>query len=81
MSDRRPPRLLVKTLSVAFITLALLLGVVFVVITLTVRNQVRQTVASNLESTQRLFAAAELWLGDERQQKVRIVRSDGRPSP
>jgi len=28
----------------------------------------------------RLFAAAELRLGDERQQKVRIVRADGRPS-
>ena len=31
----------------------------FVVVTLSVRNQVRQTVASNLESTQRLFAAVE----------------------
>ena len=48
-----------KTLTVAFITVALLLGVVFVVVTLSVRNQVRQTVASNLESTQRLFAAVE----------------------
>jgi putative nucleotidyltransferase with HDIG domain len=57
--DRRPPRLLVKTLTVAFITVALLLGVVFVVVTFTVRNQVRQTVASNLESTQRLLAVVE----------------------
>ena len=59
MIDRRPPRLLVKTLTVAFLTVALLLGVVFVVVTVTVRNQVRQAVASNLESTQRLFAAVE----------------------
>jgi len=60
VSDRRrPPRLLVKTLTVAFVTLALLLGVVFVVVTLTVRNQVRQAVLSNLESTQRLFATVE----------------------
>jgi len=57
--DRRPPRLLVKTLTVAFLTVALLLGVVFVVVIVTVRNQVRQAVASNLESTQRLFAAVE----------------------
>jgi type IV secretion system protein TrbG len=35
----------------------------------------------NVLIVDRLFAAAELRLGDERQQKVRIVRSDGRPSP
>lgn len=34
----------------------------------------------NVLIVDRLFAAAELRLGDERQQKVRIVRSDGRPS-
>jgi putative nucleotidyltransferase with HDIG domain len=59
VNGRQPPRLLVKTLTVAFVTVALLLSVVFVVITFTVRNQVRQTVASNLESTQRMFAAVE----------------------
>jgi type IV secretion system protein VirB9 len=35
----------------------------------------------NVLIVDRLFAAAELRLGDERKQKVRIVRSDGRPSP
>ena len=34
----------------------------------------------NLLIVDRLFAAAELRLGDEKQQVVRIVRSDGRPS-
>jgi type IV secretion system protein VirB9 len=34
----------------------------------------------NVLIVDRLFAAAELRLGDEQQQKVRIVRSDGRPS-
>ena len=34
----------------------------------------------NVLIVDRLFAAAELRLGDERQQKVRVVRSDGRPS-
>jgi type IV secretion system protein TrbG len=34
----------------------------------------------NVLIVDRLFAAAELRLGDERQQKVRIVRSDGRAS-
>lgn len=34
----------------------------------------------NVLIVDRLFAAAELRLGDEHQQKVRIVRTDGRPS-
>ncbi|MFI5179296.1 MAG: HD-GYP domain-containing protein [Vicinamibacterales bacterium] len=56
---RRPPRLLIRTLAVTFLTVAALLVVVFVVITLTVRNQVRQAVAANLESSERMFAALE----------------------
>ena len=56
---RRPPRLLIKTMAVTFVTVALLLLVVFVVVTLTVRSQVRHAVRSNLESSQRLFAALE----------------------
>lgn len=35
----------------------------------------------NVLIVDRLFAAAELRLGDKRQQKVRVVRTDGRPSP
>ena len=34
----------------------------------------------NVLIVDRLFAAAELRLGGETQQKVRIVRTDGRPS-
>jgi putative nucleotidyltransferase with HDIG domain len=56
---RRPPRLLVKTLAVTFATVALLLVAVFVVVTFIVRDQVRQTVSSNLESSQRVFGAIE----------------------
>jgi putative nucleotidyltransferase with HDIG domain len=48
-----------RTLAVTFVTVALLLGVVFVVVMLTVRKQVRQSVAANLESSQRMFAALE----------------------
>jgi putative nucleotidyltransferase with HDIG domain len=56
---RQPPRLIVKTtIAVTLVTVALLLLVVFVV-TLSVRDQVRQAVAGNLESTQRLFAVLE----------------------
>ena len=56
---RQPPRLLVKTVAVTFITVALLLVVVFVVVTLNVRDKVRQAVISNLASSQRMFAALE----------------------
>jgi putative nucleotidyltransferase with HDIG domain len=55
----RPPRLVVKTLAVIFATVFLLLAVVFVVVTLRVRAQVRESVTNNLESSQRLFAALE----------------------
>ena len=58
-SGRRPPRLVVKTLAVTFGTVFLLLVVVFVVVTVSVRDQVRQAVIANLESSQRMFAALE----------------------
>ena len=56
---KQPPRLLVKTLAVIFMTVAVLLVAVFVVVTVSVRDQVRQTVAANLESGQRIYAAVE----------------------
>jgi putative nucleotidyltransferase with HDIG domain len=56
---RQPPRLLIKTLAVIFVTVALLLAGVLVVVTVTVRDQVRQSVTANLESGQRIFAAVE----------------------
>jgi putative nucleotidyltransferase with HDIG domain len=59
IDGRRPPRLVVKTMAVTFGTVFLLLLVVFVVITLSVRDQVRQSVTANLESSQRMFAALE----------------------
>ena len=56
---RDAPRLLVKTLSVTFLTVALLLVVVFIFVALTVREQVRASVTANLESSQRLFEAID----------------------
>jgi putative nucleotidyltransferase with HDIG domain len=55
----RPPRLLVKTLAMTFTVIAVLLIVVFAVVWLMVRTQVRDAVAVNLESSQRMFAALE----------------------
>jgi putative nucleotidyltransferase with HDIG domain len=57
--DTRPPRLVVKTLTVIFLTVFVLLAVVFVVVMFSVRDQVRQAVTANLESSQRMFAALE----------------------
>jgi putative nucleotidyltransferase with HDIG domain len=56
---RRPPRLLVKTLAVTFVTVALLLAGVFAVVIVSVRDQVRQSMAASLESGQRIFGAVE----------------------
>ena len=57
--DREPPRLVVKTLIVTFLMVFVLLVVVFVVVTFSVRDQVRQSVVTGLESSQRMFAALE----------------------
>ena len=54
-----PPRLLVKTTAVIFLTVAIILIVVLVIVTVNVRNHVWQSVSSNLESGQRIFAALE----------------------
>jgi len=73
----RPPRLLVKTtVAVTLVTVALLLLVVFVV-TLSVREQVRQAVTDSLESTQRLFAALET----RRQREMRAQAATLADSP
>jgi putative nucleotidyltransferase with HDIG domain len=58
-ATRRPPRLLMKTLMVTFVTVALLLATVFVVVGLSVRHYVRDSVTANLAASQRMFAALE----------------------
>jgi len=64
---RRPPRLLAKMLAVIFVTVAVLLAGVFAVVIVSVRDQVRQSMAASLESGQRSFAAVE----DRRQRELR----------
>jgi putative nucleotidyltransferase with HDIG domain len=74
---RLPPRLLVRTtVAVTVVTLGLLLVVVFVV-TLSVREQVRQAVTDNLESSQRLFGAIER----RRQSEMRALATTVADSP
>lgn len=64
---RRAPSLLVKTLGVTFVVQVALLGVVFAIVTFSVRRQVRQNVQSTLESSQRVLAELEA----QHQQDVR----------
>jgi putative nucleotidyltransferase with HDIG domain len=68
---RDAPRLLVKTLSVTFLPVALLLVVVFIFVALTVREQVRASVTANLESSLRLFEAIAM----RRQHETQIQAS------
>jgi putative nucleotidyltransferase with HDIG domain len=56
---RRPPRLLFKTLAVTYAMVFVLLVIVFVVVSISIGDQVRQSVTANLESSQRMFAALE----------------------
>jgi putative nucleotidyltransferase with HDIG domain len=59
MSDRRPPRLLVKALVVTFGTVAVLLLLVFLVVRMSVRDEVVRTVTQNLDASQRMLGALE----------------------
>jgi putative nucleotidyltransferase with HDIG domain len=73
---RRPPRLIVKTLAVTFVTVSVLLLIVFALVTMRARNQVRQSVVANLESTQRVFAALEQrWQRELRTQAANLADS------
>jgi putative nucleotidyltransferase with HDIG domain len=57
--SRRPPNLVVKTLDVTFAMVVVLLAIVFVVVSMSIGEQVRQTVTANLESSQRMFGVLE----------------------
>jgi putative nucleotidyltransferase with HDIG domain len=74
---RRAPGLLIKTLAVSFLIVFVLLSVVFAFVTVRVRNQVRESVAANLESTERLFSALEV----RRQSEMRAQAATVAESP
>jgi putative nucleotidyltransferase with HDIG domain len=67
VTTKRPPRLLARTLTVIFATVTLLLAGVFVVVIIDDRDQVRQSVAAGLDSSQRTLAAVE----NRRRQELR----------
>jgi len=74
---RRPPRLLVKALFVTFGTVAALLLVVFYFVRMNIQDQVRQTIADNLDLSQRTVATLE----SRRQRELRIQAANLAESP
>ena len=61
-----PPRLVTRALIASFLTVAVILGAVFVLLSLDIRGQrVRQSAADNLDAAQRVFAQVEARLEQE----------------
>ena len=56
---RRPPRLVARTLAVTFATVAIILSVVFIVLTMDARDRVRAAEIEKLSVTERVFTALE----------------------
>jgi len=56
---RRPPRLVARTLTVTFITVAIILSIVFIVLTIDARDRVRTSEVEKLRVAERVFTALE----------------------
>lgn len=68
---RVPPRLVMRALLTSFLTVGLVLGAVFAVLSVDVRARVRQSVAANLAVAQQVFTGVE----SRRQQDMRATAS------
>ena len=56
---KQPPRLVARALLASFLTVALILAAVFVLISLDVRQRVRQSVVDNLDGGQQVYVVVE----------------------
>lgn len=54
-----PPRLIVRAIAVTFVTVAVLLSVVFVVVTVDARDRVRASETEKIQMSERMFTALE----------------------
>ena len=70
---KRPPRLIARTLTMTFVTVAVILSLVFVVLTLEVRGRVRSAEISRLGLTERLFTTLEARRQQEQLATIAIV--------
>ena len=71
----KAPRLVTRALVTSFLTVALVLGAVFGVLSVRVRDQVRQSVADNLASAQQVFTLVE-----EKDGVIRITIESNKPA-
>jgi len=74
---RRPPGLLIRTVTVTFVTATALLAVIFFAVMVSVRKQVRNAAQADLESSQRMFAAIQL----REQRSIRLQATNVAESP
>ena len=77
LRQRRPPGLLIRTVTVTFVTATALLAVIFFAVMVSVRRQVRSTTQADLESSQRMFAAIQL----REQRSLRLQATNVAESP
>jgi len=56
---KRPPRLIARTLAVTFVTVAIILSIVFIVLTVDARDRVRTAEIEKLRVAERVFTALE----------------------
>lgn len=56
---KAPPRLVARTLAVTFVTVAIILSLVFLVLTLDVRDRVRAAETEKLLLSEKMFTALE----------------------
>ena len=73
MTRRSPPRLVVRTSVATLATVAVLLSIVFVSVTLDVRERVRAQVTDKLEARLRVLSALEKRRGDDLASQVAVL--------
>jgi hypothetical protein len=59
LAGRTPPRLVTRTLTVTFITVAIILSVVFMVLTLDARDRVRTAETDKLRVAEQVFSTLQ----------------------
>ena len=59
MTPRQPPRLVARALVASFLTVAVILLAVFVLVSVEVRQRVRESVVANLDAAQQVFVELE----------------------
>ncbi|HEY2434594.1 MAG TPA: HD-GYP domain-containing protein [Vicinamibacterales bacterium] len=73
MSARTPPRFVVRTMIATFSTVGLILAAVFLVVTVIVRDRVRNTVVAHLSNEQTMLATLEARRASEMQAQAETL--------